>query len=191
MPKKPLGRPRDERVDEKLRTAVLVLLAEVGYGRLTVDAVAARAGVGKPAIYRRFRSKAELVYTLAVHDLDESAAPDAGSLRADLAVLTEEICEMVGRAELSVSSLIADVLADPELAERFRGSFLRVQRDVVAELLRRARDRGEIAVVPDTAATHALILGPIFVRLVIAGEPMTPRRREAHVDATVRALGAA
>src|SRR5690606_19250929 len=62
-----VGRPREERVDAALATAVRQLLIEFGYQKLTVDLIANRAGVGKPAIYRRYRSKAELIFGVVVH----------------------------------------------------------------------------------------------------------------------------
>lgn len=185
-----LGRPREERVDEALAEAVRELLTETGYQNITVDLIASRAGVGKPAIYRRHRSKAELIFSVIVHDLSETAPDDAGSLRADLRSLLHRI-----HGDLSdpvagsvMSSLLSDVLADPELTARFRDTFVRTQRDVVAELCRRAVDRGELKRLPEPEFAHSLLLGPLFVRHVILGERVPRSQLDDYLDAAVRAL---
>src|SRR5215210_7277732 len=79
------GRPRDPSRDDVIRAAILRLLAEVGYGALTMDAVAAEAGVGKATIYRRWRTKQDLVVD-TISDLNraEATPPDTGSLEGDL-----------------------------------------------------------------------------------------------------------
>src|SRR5438874_13423297 len=79
------GRPRDPSRDGVIRAAILRLLADVGYGALTMDAVASEAGVGKATIYRRWRTKQELVVD-TISDLNRagSAAPDTGSVESDL-----------------------------------------------------------------------------------------------------------
>src|SRR5919199_170618 len=86
------GRPRDPSRDGVIRKAILRLLADVGYGALTMDAVAAQAGVGKATIYRRWRTKEDLVVdTIAeLHHLD-SAPPDTGSLEGDLRALLHAV----------------------------------------------------------------------------------------------------
>ncbi|GAB3995376.1 hypothetical protein GCM10029992_12460 [Glycomyces albus] len=79
--RQPGGRPRDGRIDGAIAQATRELLAERGYAGLTVDAVAARAGVGKAAIYRRHATKQEMIFAATVHDMQEQPPPDAGSLR--------------------------------------------------------------------------------------------------------------
>src|SRR3954451_738674 len=79
------GRPRDPSRDGVIRAAILRLLADVGYGSLTMDAVAAEAGVGKATIYRRWRTKQDLVVdTIAELNRDEATSLDTGSLEGDL-----------------------------------------------------------------------------------------------------------
>src|SRR5918911_3967499 len=86
------GRPRDPSRDEVIRAAILRLLAEVGYGSLTMDAVAARAGVGKATIYRRWRTKQDLVVdTISDLTRTEASTPDTGSLEGDLRALLHSL----------------------------------------------------------------------------------------------------
>src|SRR4029450_1434343 len=90
------GRPRDPSRDGVIRAAILQLLAEVGYGALTMDAVASEAGVGKATIYRRWRTKQDPVVD-PISDLnrDEAAPPDTGSLEGDLRAMMRQMVAMI------------------------------------------------------------------------------------------------
>lgn len=185
-----VGRPREERVDAALATAVRQLLVEFGYQKLTVDLIANRAGVGKPAIYRRYRSKAELIFGVVVHGRARPRPRDNGSLRADLRALVNRIHgDLSDRVSgTALPGLLSELLADPPLTERFRDTFVRTQREVVAVILDRAVSRGELPRAPAPEFAHALILGPLFVRYVILGERVPRSQLDAHVDCLVRAL---
>src|SRR4051812_6676803 len=90
----PRGRPRDPRRDEAIYDAVITLVAEVGFDRMSLDAVAARAGVSKPTIYRRCPDgKAQLVAAaISWRREAKPAPPDAGSLRGDLLAMVRHLC---------------------------------------------------------------------------------------------------
>lgn len=167
------GRPRDGQVDHAIVQATQELLAERGYAGLTVDAVAARAGVGKAAIYRRYATKQEMIFSAAVHGMREEPPPDAGSLRADLAAVCRTIAAQLGSAPGDVlAGLLADIYADPALGDRFAETFLERERLVVAAVLDRAVARGELARVPDPAVVQALLVGPVFAwLLILTGDP--------------------
>jgi AcrR family transcriptional regulator len=168
------GRPREQRVDDAVRRATLELLAEVGYGALSIEGVAARAGVGKPTIYRRYRSKAELVFVTAIHPLELGPSPDTGSLEGDLVDLVQAIIGVFRRpaAARAVPGLIEDVSRDPELARRFRDRFVEPERLWVGEILDRAVERDELGVRPDPDLVHALLLGPVFSWIFLARNPV-------------------
>jgi AcrR family transcriptional regulator len=171
---RPRGRPREQRVDDAVRRATLELLPEVGYGALSIEGVAARAGVGKPTIYRRYRSKAELVFATAIHPLELGRAPDTGSLEGDLVALIQAIVEIFQHpaAACAVPGLIEDVSREPELARRFRDRFVEPERQWVGEILDRAVERGELGVRPDPDLVHALVLGPVFSWIFLARTPV-------------------
>src|ERR671910_1054184 len=100
------GRPRDPSRDGVIRAAILRLLAEVGYGALTMDAVASEAGVGKSTIYRRWRTKQDLVVdTISELNRAEASAPDTGSLEGDLRQMLRSLVSVIngptGAATLS------------------------------------------------------------------------------------------
>ncbi|WP_454195698.1 TetR/AcrR family transcriptional regulator [Nocardia sp. Marseille-Q1738] len=167
-PKQGVGRPRNSEVDLAIVDATRELLAERGYAGLTVDAVAARAGIGKAAIYRRYATKQEMIFSVVVHDMREQPPPDAGSLRADLAAVTRTIAAQLGRAPTDVlAGLLADIYADDTLATRFAETFLERERLVLTEVLHRAVTRGELTTLPDPTTAQALLLGPIFAWLLI------------------------
>src|SRR4029453_5721644 len=90
------GRPRDPSRDGVIRAAILRLLAEVGYGALTMDAVASEAGVGKATIYRRWRTKQDLLVA-RISDLNrvEASTPDTGSIEGDLRSMMHQMVSMI------------------------------------------------------------------------------------------------
>ncbi len=165
------GRPRDRQIDQSIVRATKELLSERGYSGLTVDAVAARAGVGKAAIYRRYATKQELIFSVVVRDLDDEPPADMGNLRADLAALCHHMAGQLSSAPSDVLNLLlADIYADPSVADRFSTTYLARERLAVTAVLERAVLRGELAVMPDHAVVHALMGGPIFVWLLVLTE---------------------
>ncbi|MGW1998129.1 TetR/AcrR family transcriptional regulator [Embleya sp. NPDC001921] len=188
----PGGRPRDGRVDGAIAAAVRELLVELGYARITVDAVAARAGVGKPAIYRRHASKQEMIFDVLVQGQFLSVAPDHGSLRADLAAVASEIAAgMAAPPPGTVAGLLADIHADPALQDRFDTKYLGAQRRTLTVVLDRAVARGELATRPDPAILNALLVGPAFAWLFLLSESPDglPALNSAIVDAALALAG--
>lgn len=139
------GRPRDPHVDSAVTATVIAMLGETGYARLSITAVAQRAVVGKPAIYRRWRNKAEMVV-----DVLERASgpvlpgPDTGTLRGDLEATYTQMANLArldgGRLQLA---LLAELPFDAELAAVYRSRFVDPRREQLASAFRRAIARGE------------------------------------------------
>jgi AcrR family transcriptional regulator len=169
------GRPRDPSRDAAILEATLDLLAEVGYERVSIDAIASRAGVSKPTIYRRWPGgKPDLaVAAMRVRQAAKAALPDTGSLRGDLLAavgrLHEQLVENAGLA----AGLATQVRADPELARLFRERVVEAERARLRELVHRAAARGEIA---DEAAVSPLFsdVAPslIYTRVLVTDEPV-------------------
>ncbi|WP_158574047.1 TetR/AcrR family transcriptional regulator [Streptomyces triticagri] len=189
--RRPGGRPRESRVDDAIASATRELLAEVGYAKVTTAEVAARAGVGKAAIYRRHGSKQEMIFDVLLPDRFLAVAPDHGSLRADLAAVLAEVADgMTVAPPGTVPGLLAGIHADPVLHERFDDKYLGAQRRTLTEILARAAVRGELGTRPDTAALNALLVGPVFAWLFLLSEsPRAARpvdlragRRRARAD---------
>jgi AcrR family transcriptional regulator len=129
-----------------IRAAILRLLAEVGYGALTMDAVAAEAGVGKATIYRRWRTKEDLVVdTISDLHRGEALPPDTGSLEGDLRSLLHSLVAVITSETGSATlSLLSTVPHHPALAHAFRDGPLAVWRDSFADVWARAEQRGEV-----------------------------------------------
>jgi AcrR family transcriptional regulator len=167
------GRPRDPSRDGVIRAAILRLLADVGYGALTMDAVAAQAGVGKATIYRRWRTKEDLVVdTIAELHQMGAATPDTGSLEGDLRSLLHSLVSVVnGPLGAATLSLLSTVPHQPALAEAFRAGPIGVWRAAFDEVWARAEERGEVrsGAGPLAAeATSALLVQ----RWLLTGEPV-------------------
>ena len=142
------GRPRDAHRDEAILAAALEILNSEGYVGLTIEGVAARAGVGRPTIYRRWASKAELVVAALV-DTVHIAVPDVdtGSLRRDLVAMQRRQVALMNSPESRriTAGLVADLATDPELGHTYVSEYLVPRRAIVFRVLQRAVDRGELA----------------------------------------------
>jgi AcrR family transcriptional regulator len=185
------GRPRDARHDQAILDATLGILLEQGYRGVTIEGVAARAGVGRPTIYRRWPSKpAVVVAALVQSDRLALPAPDTGSLRNDLIAVQRHQVERMNSpdARRVTAGLIADLADDPELADTYVSQFLAPRRATVLEVLSRGVDRGELDADVDFAFIYDLLVGPLFMRAVVWGQPLAPDAAEKTADVILAAF---
>jgi AcrR family transcriptional regulator len=159
-----LGRPRDSRIDSAVLRATVELLGETGYAELSVDAIARRAGTSKPAIYRRWPSKAHLVHEAVFPLGDATELPDTGSLAGDVREMMRRTVAVLATpaALAALPGLVGEMAADPtlhtKLLERFGDIIVRGLTDRLED----AESRGEVR--PDvTAADLAEALAGITV----------------------------
>lgn len=157
------GRPRDPARDEAILAATLALFAEDGYAGLSIEGVAARAGVGKATIYRRYSSKAQLVVD-AVHvcaGITEDL-PDTGDLRADLTRMLDALMNLL-RGDLGpvLMAFAAERIRYPALDEEFKRSVIGAKRAHIRHLLASAIERGDLA--PDTDIEIVAETGPALM----------------------------
>ena len=140
------GRPRDPRIDAAVLRATVELLAETGYSRLLVAAIAARAGTSKPAIYRRWPSKAHLVHEAVFPIGAATAIPDTGSLPEDLREMVRRSAAFLTTpaARAALPGLVGEMAADPTLHSALLERFAGIIGGGLAELLKRAAARGEL-----------------------------------------------
>jgi AcrR family transcriptional regulator len=169
-----IGRPRDPRRDEAIREAVLALLAEVGYERSTLDAIAASAGVSKPTIYRRWPGKEELVAdAIRCHPSTRATAPDTGSLRGDLIAAVRQSADLQLESAPLTAGLSGRLRESEELAGLVREHAIEAVRRRFVGLLDRAVARGEL---PAGAAVSPLFadVAPsiIHTRVLLSFEPV-------------------
>jgi len=155
--------------------AVSELLMEVGYDGLTVEDVAERAGVHKTTVYRRWPTKPELVFeAVGVQSQSDVPIPDTGTLHGDLRAFARSIAANIGTEggarrsrSLVVAALTSDRLAsgmDALWAERFANA------NVIVE---RAIDRGDLPPDIEPKLVIETLIGPLWVRLLLTGEPIT------------------
>lgn len=181
-------------VTEAIRTAVFEELATVGYGRMSIERVARRAGVGKAAVYRRWRSKLPIVLdVVAAVAAQGLPTPDTGSLRGDLRVLLEATARVLQHpvAAQIIPDLLAESARNPELAEALQTAVRDSQRGVAETVIHSAVTRGELS--PDTDIDLALDLasGPLYWRLAMVRSPLGEGYLDRLTAATVAAFTAA
>jgi AcrR family transcriptional regulator len=181
------GRPRSESSQQAILEAALQLVVEVGYRRLTIEGIAARAGVGKQTIYRWWSSKADVLLEAAsAKAAMHVPVNDRGSYRADLRAFLRASYEMGNRPELAhlLRALMAEAQIDREFGDRFRTGFLERRREALAVVTDRARVRGDLpnGVTPDTVAD--IVFGTIWYRVLATRRPLDTRL----VDELLRVL---
>ena len=170
-------RPRVEGERElEIFEATLLVLDEVGYDLLTMDAVAARAKASKATLYRRWRGKPELVVAAIMAHKGEAVVPDTGTLRGDL---LEAYCGASGGLDdpLARSVLSAVVTAmgrDPEFAEVYRRDFIGPKLAVSRAIYERARTRGEVHPDVDLSVLAPSLAGIVLHRAFLLGDAVTP-----------------
>jgi AcrR family transcriptional regulator len=184
-----IGRPRDARADRAILEATLELIAELGVYEFRTDDVAARAGVGKGAIYRRYGSKDELV-TAAIAGLvsEEIVVPDTGSTREDLLVLMREAVALY-RGSLAarlMPNLIGAMAQKAKLAKTVRDGFLAGRRSALGEVLRRGVERGDLRADLDLELALDVLGGPLFYRLLVTRGPIDDQLAEGVADLILR-----
>jgi len=188
-PARPVGRPREARADRAIIEATVELIAERGVHAFRTEDVAARAGVGKGAIYRRYPSKDELV-TAAVGALvdEEIVVPDTGSTRADLLALMREAIELYGGSSPGrlMANLVSAMAQRPELARTVRDGFLAGRRAALTEVLRRGIERRDLRADLDLELALDVLGGPLFYRLLITGGPIDEQLAENVTDLMLR-----
>jgi AcrR family transcriptional regulator len=164
------GRPRNPRIDEDVLRAAAELVVEVGYADLTIAAIAERAGTSKPAIYRRWPSKAHLVHEAAFRDDDEQLTlPDTGVLRDDLAEMLRRTAAAFAHpvARALTPGLMAEIAVDPTLhpalLERFGGAWKGFHDRIAV-----AAERGEVRAGIDTDVLIQTLAGAALMRLLVS-----------------------
>jgi AcrR family transcriptional regulator len=154
------GRPRDPAVDEAILAAAVDVLGDVGYARLTMEQVAARAGVGKASLYLRWSSKVALVAE-AIQQRTGAvpAAPDTGRVRQDMLVFLRALVRSHGAGFVRAATAVSgEVASNPELLEAFRHDVIGTVVDRLRVIVARAVDRGEL---PETSDVDLLAVLPL------------------------------
>ena len=169
------GRRRSERSHESIIRATQELLVERGYRELTIEGVAARAGVGKQTIYRWWPSRAALVLEAYLAGSDAIAPPaESGSTREDVRSLLLWLADVLAQpiGGRVVAGLVADLQHDPDLAAGFHRDVVPARRRAMLAALERGRERGEIRADADLGVALDTLHGAVFYRLLLSGAPL-------------------
>jgi AcrR family transcriptional regulator len=174
-PRKRAGRPRCAALDHAILDATLRQLAEHGYTRASVDAIAAEAGTTKPAIYRRWPSKEALAIAAVAHLQAQDEPAPTGDVEADLVRLLADFRKKLLRP--NGMSLIGTVLAEeshvPALMELFRRNVVQPRRRGLLAILEAARQHKQLRPDADLDAAVNLLVGSFYARY-LTGEEVTP-----------------
>ena len=182
-----MARPLDRSIDEAIEAATLSLLTERGFARMSMEAVAAVAGVGKPAIYRRYPDKTALVAMVIANQLPRLDPPDLGDTRAELWQAFHGMPRDGPSYLRLIGGLIAEQERHPELIEAFRAVILLPRRAAVLSLVERGQARGDIRSDLDAQWALDALAGPILAR-VFAGDDTGPAWRRHAFDTWWRAI---
>lgn len=187
------GRPRSQAAHDAILTASIALIREVGYDAVTMDGVAARAGVGKATLYRRWKTKEALVCEALERIMRSLPTPDTGTTRGDLLALMKDQESLYADPATGglLSGMVAAMNRNERIAEVVRGTFVAARQAAMEEVLRRGVRRGDLRRGTDLELALDLLNGPLFYRFLFTGKPVDARLTRAVVDAVLRALGPA
>ena len=163
------GRPLDEAVDTAILRAAVRLLIKQGYARMSIAGVAEAAGVGRPAIYRRYRDKSELVLAAIAYMRNQAAAPDSGDTRADLVRHLEQARQKFDTTLMG--TLLVEERQHPELLRRFRERMIAPRSEDVMAALARGQARGEVRADLDLQLAAHAVMGSFLFHYIAVGPP--------------------
>jgi AcrR family transcriptional regulator len=188
----PRGRPRDASADHRILTATFRQLVAVGYPGLSVEAVAADAGVAKTTIYRRYPTKRDLA--IAALSQEVPFPPPSVELHGREAIerfVRQAVTVLIESGAVRIlGSLLVEEQRDPGILAAFRARILEPRRAIVAEMLQRGIERGEVRPDIDPLVVTEMIAGAVFGHHVILGQPTSDAWVSSlvdHVWAAIRA----
>jgi AcrR family transcriptional regulator len=177
------GRPLDRAVTEAIHKAALKLLVDQGFARMTIEAIAREARVGKPAVYRRYGDKAAVVAAAIEHALPDMPEPPPGPSHERLhALFTGSMPADAPNYLALIGGLMAEHRRHPEIIAAFREQFLLPRRAIAMRVIAEAQRAGEVRDELEPERLLDLLAGPILAR-TFAGRDVGPEwREEAFAD---------
>ncbi|CAL9546067.1 putative HTH-type transcriptional regulator [Streptomyces sp. enrichment culture] len=175
------GRPRSAAADAAILAATRDALVELGWSKLTMGDVSARAGVAKTTLYRRWAGKNELVVDAVAELFDSLELPDRGCLEADVEDVVLQFAALLRRPEArtALMAVVAESTRDPALRDRIRSAIVDRQKRLVVLGRQRAQARGELPREPDDALAERttdlifdVIAGTVVHRALVSSEPV-------------------
>ena len=169
------GRPRSEHARQAILRSTLSLLQHTGFPELTIEAIAADAGVGKATVYRWWPNKGALVVDAFASSAEHKLHfPDTGSVYQDMSLQMNQFMGILrSRRGRIVAALLGAGQSDPELLEAFRERFLRPRRQEAYKTLRRGIERGELPTNLDLDLVLDILYGAIYMRFLIRHDELS------------------
>ena len=164
------GRPRDPRVDHAVLNAALELLAEVGYAQVTVDRVAARAGVGKASLYRRWPDKVAMILEAVSRNPSRPSPPDTGSYREDMLQHLRNLVRYRTIHSEAISAIGGEASRNAQFGEAFRESMTKPVLAGMCTIVERAIVRGELPPTTDVALLASLAPSLLWMQRLMTGD---------------------
>ena len=193
--RRPGGRPRSETAHRAILDAARAELMEEGFTRFRLEHVAARAGVGKATIYRRWPSKEALAGDLLAElAATHIAVVDSGDTRAELANCTDNALRAIRDTPFGpvVRALLSQIAINPCLGDPFRATVVQAHRSEVARVVQRGIARGDLRPDADLEIATELLIGPVYFRLVFGGaldDSLVVQVADAVMEAFARTRG--
>jgi AcrR family transcriptional regulator len=179
--------------DDTILEATRELLIEEGVHGLTVEGVAARAGVAKTTIYRRYRSKHELALAVLLDMVERVVTvEELGDTRAEMIAFVDRAVRVLESTLMGrvMRGLVSDFATDPELGEAFRERVVSVRLAEVRRLVDKGVERGDLKPGLDPTLVHELLFGPVYYRLLLTGGQLDSGLAERIVDAVLPGIAA-
>jgi len=179
---------RTDATRRKVRAAVLALLKELDYQRLTFERVASVSGVAKTTLYRHWSSKAELVFDLVLHDRELPSLADTGTPSGDVAALAHRIVVFLGAgaARQVLPGVLAEVGVDDAVGARFQELFIEPAQLEIEAVVHRVQRRSHRTSHPDVADLQAVLLGSAYMWLFV--QRLSTRETESRLKALMTDL---
>ena len=185
----PTGRPRDPQIDATVLEATLAVLDETGYGQLTIEEVARRAGATKPAIYRRWPTRQHLALAALAVRLGDSPVPDTGCTLCDLGEGIGVFLAAFRQIRPGVlGALFADCARVPELRDAFLATLFDPPREAVGQMLERAVARGDLRADVDRGLVLDMLSSVVHYRALFGHAPITDVEVERAVEALLSGI---
>jgi AcrR family transcriptional regulator len=183
------GRPRDERIDSEVVSAVLNALKKHGYRSVTIDGIARQVGRARSSLYRRWPSKRHLVAYAVVSEMGDNPAANTGHIRGDLeAAVGTLLRAFVGPLGQALAGLASDMAQDAALASIIRQEVLAPRRKSMREALERAQIRGEMRRDCDVELVLDMLTGPFYFRTLFGHVPISRETARLVVEYVLRVV---
>ena len=185
------GRPRSQAAHEAILRASIQLIRQQGYAAVTMDGIATSAGVGKATLYRRWKTKEDLVCDALEGLVRRLPTPDTGTTRGDLLALMADTLGLYADPATAgvLTGLVSAMHQSDRIAQVVRGGFPAAREAALLQVLKRGVKRGDLRPRVDVQLVMDMLQGPLFYRFLFSGKPLNAPLTHGLVNAILEAFG--